>query len=87
MAIHIPAIDVQDTQILPSFRMEEFNRRVTEYAKNLWVIMAAEQQSKSRIRPLRSLNPEISLLCGIVNVVEDDLDGDKERMEYLEANV
>ena len=86
MPISIPVIDVQDEQMMPSFRMEEFNRRVTEYAKSLWISMTAEEQTKTRVRPLRALDPEIGLMCGIVKVAEDDLDGDQARMEYLEVN-
>ncbi len=86
MPINIPAIDVQDVQMMPSIKMEEFNHRVTEYAKALWATMIAEQKSDAHIRPLRALDPEIELMCGIVKVAEDDLDGDQARMEYLEAN-
>jgi len=87
MPINIPSIDVQDVQMIPSIKMEEFNRRVTEYAKALWATMVAEQLTNKRIRPLRSLDPEIGLMCGIVHVPEEDLDGDNFRMEYLEKNI
>jgi len=87
MPISIPAIDVQDVQLINSFQMEEFNRRVTEYAKTLWTTMVAEQLAQHRVRPLTKLDPEIGLMCGIVKVSEEDLDGDKARMEYLEEHL
>jgi len=87
MSINIPAIDVQDAQMMPAFRKEEFRHRVTEYAKALWATMIEEQKTETNIRPLRSLDPEIGLMCGIVKVTEDDLDGEQARKEYLEANI
>lgn len=44
---------------------------------------AIKERSKRKIKPLRSLDPFVQSLAGVVSLDNEDLDGDRTKEDYL----
>ena len=62
--------------------MDDLKRQLTNYARML-VKLSVDSKQVKHVRPLNELHPAIQQMCGVINVPEDDLDGEQARNEYL----
>ncbi|MBQ4508055.1 MAG: hypothetical protein II970_04080 [Paludibacteraceae bacterium] len=84
-------VSVRVPSYIPQVEIPELQRKIEQFVLILYPRPKTEQKdvvgesATKSVLPLKGLDEGIRQLCGVINVDEDDLDGDRARAERLEG--
>ena len=83
-------VSVRVPSYIPQMEIPELRRKIEQFVMILYPHPVTAQKAVQKesamksVQALSELDASIRQLCGVINVDEDDLDGDKARAERLE---